>query len=128
MFRDMVGKLAQDMLRVRTCAPTEHSASSLYAVLLASISAAGLFVVALPFLISTAPPEMQHGATRPAEASLLMACVLAATLIVILGDLTRSSAAGELSRSIALLAVLVAIDACLRLIPSFFGASPIFAL
>ena len=82
----------------------------------------------LPFLVSAVPVELRQGLTRPAEASLLMSLVVAGTLFVILGDLTHSSSAGGLSRSIALLAVLVSIDATLRLVPSFLGASPIFAL
>jgi energy-coupling factor transport system substrate-specific component len=57
-----------------------------------------------------------------------MSLVLAGTLFVVLSDLTHSSFAGGLSRSVALLAVLVSIDATLRLVPSFLGASPIFAL
>ena len=40
----------------------------------------------------------------------------------------RGPGAGNHARSVALLGALVAIDATLRLVPSFLGASPIFAL
>lgn len=99
-----------------------------YSFVLAAISLAGLAVFLLPFFISAAPAGLRQGLTRPAEASLLMALVLAATLLAVLGDLTRSTVSGGLSRSVALLAVLASIDATLRLIPSFYGVSPIFAL
>jgi energy-coupling factor transport system substrate-specific component len=99
-----------------------------YPAILAVMSLTGLFVFLLPFLLSAVPNELRQGLTRPAEASLLMGLVMAGTLFVILGDLTHSSVSGGLSRSIALLAVLVSIDATLRLFPSFLGASPIFAL
>src|SRR6478735_951458 len=94
-----------------------------YPAILIAVSLSGLFVFLLPFLISAAPPELRLGLTRPVEASLLMGFVLAGTLVNVLGDLTSSPAAGGLSRTVALLAVLVAIDAMLRLIPSFLGAS-----
>jgi energy-coupling factor transport system substrate-specific component len=47
---------------------------------------------------------------------------------VTIGELVRGPATGSVSRSVALLGVLVAIDAALRVVPSFLGASPIFAL
>jgi energy-coupling factor transport system substrate-specific component len=99
-----------------------------YAIVLTAVSLAGLFVFLLPFLVSAAPSAWRLGLTRPAEASLLMGSVLAGTLFLILGDLTLASLGGGASRTIALLSVLVAIDASLRLFPSFVGASPIFAL
>jgi energy-coupling factor transport system substrate-specific component len=106
----------------------QRSPRDVFPLVLGFVSLAGLFVFLLPFLISAAPLWLRQGLTRPAEASLLMGMVLAGTLFVMLGDLTQSPLAGGLSRSVALLAVLASIDATLRLVPSIYGASPIFAL
>ena len=67
-------------------------------------------------------------ATRLTEGSLLLGMVTAAALIVAVGELVRQAGPGNLARATALLGVLVALDAGLRLIPSLLGASPIFVL
>jgi len=84
---------------------------------------AGLAAFALPFAAagSTSP-------TRVVEGSLLLGIVTAASLMVALGELARYAGPGNLSRATALLGVLVALDAALRLVPSVLGASPIFVL
>jgi energy-coupling factor transport system substrate-specific component len=62
------------------------------------------------------------------EGSLLLGIVTATALIVALGELARQAGPGNLSRATALLGVLVALDAALRLVPALLGASPIFVL
>jgi energy-coupling factor transport system substrate-specific component len=94
---------------------------------LAVVSAAGLVAFALPFLLAVVPGSAA-GTHRSVDAAFLLGFVVAGALLVAIGELLRSAGAGGLSRAVALLGVLVAIDATLRLIPSFFGASPIFAL
>ena len=84
---------------------------------------AALTAFALPFAATGSP-----SATRVVEGSLLLGVVTATSLIVALGELARQAGPGNLSRATALLGVLVALDAALRLIPSLLGASPIFVL
>lgn len=95
---------------------------------LAVVSVAGLLAFFLPFIISGLTTLSGAFPARSVDASLLLAVVIGGSLIVTAGELTRDPGAGNLSRSIALLGALVAIDATLRLVPSFLGASPIFAL
>ena len=95
---------------------------------LAIVSLAGALTFCLPFIVSFLPiPDAQRPA-RTIDASLLLAIVTAGALVVTVGELSRGPALGNPARAVALLGALVAIDATLRLIPSFFGASPIFAL
>lgn len=124
----MVRKLTCGLQAPHSNATSQGIVRDFYPFVLVAVSLAGLFVFLMPFLVSSAPIELRQGLSRAADASLLMSLVLGGTLFVILGDLTHSSITGGLSRSVALLAVLVSIDATLRLIPSFLGASPIFAL
>jgi energy-coupling factor transport system substrate-specific component len=95
---------------------------------LAIVSITGLLAFLLPFVISALPNEPAGVSPRAAEASLLLALIVGGSLIIAVAELVRGPAAGSHARSVALLAALVAIDATLRLIPSFLGASPIFAL
>ncbi len=90
-------------------------------LVVASIAAAAAF--ALPFAAAASTPS-----TRLVESSLLLGFVTVAALVVALGELSRQAGPGNLSRATALLGVLVALDAALRLIPSLLGASPIFVL
>jgi energy-coupling factor transport system substrate-specific component len=92
------------------------------------VSIAGLLAFFLPFLISALPNEVDDVSSRTVEASLLLALIVGGSLIVTVGELVRGPGSGNLARSVALLGALVAIDATLRLVPSFLGASPIFAL
>lgn len=88
---------------------------------MATLVAAAAFV--LPFAATGSTSE-----SRLAEGSILLGIVTAAALIVAVGELARQAGPGNLSRATALLGVLVALDAALRLIPSLLGASPIFVL
>jgi energy-coupling factor transport system substrate-specific component len=90
-------------------------------LVVATVAAAAAF--ALPFAAAGVTTS-----TRVVEGSLLLGMVTAASLIVALGELARQAGPGNLSRATALLGVLVALDAALRLIPSLLGASPIFVL
>lgn len=106
----------------------------------ASASLLGLVAFLYPFLLSiggdpTAAPSSASSAAvveppaRQAEAPILFAVLTGACLLAIL---VRLSAGGgqspSASKTVALLGVLVAIDATLRLVPSLLGASPIFLL
>ena len=90
-------------------------------VTFATIAAAAAF--ALPFVAAGS-----SSSARVVEGSLLLGIVTATALIVALGELARHAGPGNLSRATALLGVLVALDAALRLVPSLLGASPIFVL
>jgi energy-coupling factor transport system substrate-specific component len=92
------------------------------------VSMAGLFAFFLPFVISALPGQPARVSARSIEASLLLGLIVGCSLIVAVAELVRGPGAGSHSRSVALLGSLVAIDATLRLVPSFLGASPIFAL
>jgi energy-coupling factor transport system substrate-specific component len=92
------------------------------------VSIAGFLALSLPFLISALPNPAGEMTSRTVEASLLLAIIVGGSLIVTVAELVRGPASGSHARSVALLAALVAIDATLRLVPSFLGASPIFAL
>jgi energy-coupling factor transport system substrate-specific component len=92
------------------------------------VSIAGLLAFALPFLISALPNAAGEVSSRTVEASLLLALIVGGSLIVAVAELVRGPGSGNQARSVALLSSLVAIDATLRLVPTFLGASPIFAL
>lgn len=92
------------------------------------VSVIGSAIFALPFVTSALSTIVDAGQARTVDASLLMGVVLACTLFVTIGEMSGGPAGGSTSRTVALLGVLVAIDAALRLVPSFYGASPIFAL
>jgi energy-coupling factor transport system substrate-specific component len=69
--------------------------------------------------------EQAHASDAPLLFAGLTACCLAATVV---GLSQRQWLRGEASKTIALLGALVSLDAALRLVPSFLGASPIFLL
>lgn len=93
-------------------------------------SIGGLLGFAFPLLI----PAVADTSNRDAHAALaplVFAGVAALCLLALLAELSGPTV-GHAWRSpakfVALLGVLVAIDATLRLVPTFLGASPIFAL
>jgi len=82
-----------------------------------------------PFVLpAIGRPEQLTG--RGTEVSLLFALLAVVCLATIVLDVQgRAAVSGPAaSKLVALLGVLVAVDAALRLIPSFLGASPIFLL
>jgi energy-coupling factor transport system substrate-specific component len=90
------------------------------------VGLAGFFY---PFLLSGITRADDRGA-HAADAPLLFAVVTVFCLVAIAVDLGERNASGGSSpaKTVALLGILVAIDATLRLAPSFLGASPIFFL
>jgi energy-coupling factor transport system substrate-specific component len=96
-------------------------------VVLATASLVGLGCFLYPFLlpatVSQAPgQEGQAGIAPYLFAGIGAVCVLAAVVT------TSPQAGNGRSREVALLGVLVAIDAALRLVPSVLGATPVFLL
>src|SRR5215212_400753 len=106
----------------------DSRADGLQNATLVIVSIAGLLAFFLPFLISALPNSNVEGSSRTVEASLLLALIVGGSLVITVAELVRGPGAGNHARSVALLGALVAIDATLRLVPSFLGASPIFAL
>ena len=96
-------------------------------VLLASgIGLGGFFY---PFLLPALEQVTGDRDAHASDAPLLFAVVTmlcAVAILVELGDV--GSGSGAMSKRVALLGALVAIDATLRLAPTFLGASPIFPL
>ncbi len=99
-------------------------------LVLATASIAGLAAFLYPFLVpALITAGAADGEPRTAEAPLVLAVVSAACLAVVLIELSATGGRGRLgTRSVALLAALVALDALLRLVPSVGGASPVFGL
>lgn len=99
-------------------------------VLVAVASLVGVAAFLYPFLLPVISPGGENRA-RAGDAPILFAFVTMLCLIAIAVELDP---AGEriggisASKLVALLGVLVAANASLRLIPTFLGASPIFAL
>lgn len=96
---------------------------------IAAASLAGLAGFLYPFLL----PVIEQGddnAARASEAPLLLAVVTSLCLLAIAFELdgARGARRGSASKAVALLGILVATDAALRLAPTFLGASPIFVL
>lgn len=106
-------------------APESDRSQSL---LLIGISLVGVIAFLYPFVLSAANDAGIETSAHAADAPFLFALVtgvcLAASLMSTGNDATGSSRA----RMVALLGVLVAIDATLRLVPGVLGASPIFPL
>jgi len=99
-------------------------------LLVAVASLVGVAAFLYPFLLPIVSPSGE-GRARAGEAPILFALVTMLCLIAIAIELDP---AGEriggiaASKLVALLGVLVAANASLRLVPTFLGASPIFVL
>lgn len=108
--------------------PDGLSAQSWLLVAIASLVGVAAFLY--PFLLPVLQPSSEDRA-RAGDAPLLFAFVTLLSLGAIALELDPSRVrAGGMSASklVALLGVLVAANAALRLVPSFLGASPLFAL
>jgi energy-coupling factor transport system substrate-specific component len=98
--------------------------------LLLIVSLLGVASFLYPFFL----PALAGVGSRPArggiEVSLAFTALGLACLLVILLDLQRQAGIGGqgASKLVALLGILVAIDATMRLVPALLGASPIFLL
>lgn len=96
----------------------------------ASASTIGLAAFFYPFAVSgvSTLTDAEQSA-RSSQAPLIFAALTVACLAAILAELSAGAGGGaDASKTVALLGVLVAIDATLRLMPTLLGASPIFLL
>ena len=93
-------------------------------------SAVGLTAFLYPFLIPLMRGDQPAAsASRGASAPIVFATVAVVSLAVILAELAAlRTAPMNAAKVAALLGAVVAVDASLRLVPSFGGASPIFVL
>jgi len=93
------------------------------------VSLAGALTILYPVLLPLLG-QQKRLAQRGIEVPLLFALLSAICLLTILVQIQRSATGPGTSESklVALLGVLVATDAVLRLIPTLLGASPIFLL
>jgi energy-coupling factor transport system substrate-specific component len=97
------------------------------AVVLAA-SLVGLSGFLYPFLLPSVA-QADESSARAGDAPYLLAIITALCLVAIVTELDAgTTGSGAASKTVALLGSLVAIDASLRLVPSFLGASPIFIL
>lgn len=95
--------------------------------LTALASLVGLASFLYPFIV----PAIQRATTgqaRAGEAPLVFAAVTMLCVLAIVADLDPMRSGANASKLVAMLAALVAIDAMLRLVPAFLGASPVFLL
>ena len=97
------------------------------AAVLVVASLIGLGCFLYPFILPIGDQIADDNQAHVNLAPLLFAAVTGVCLIAILVTLTEDPRVSR-SRSVALLGVLVAIDATLRLVPSILGASAIFLL
>jgi energy-coupling factor transport system substrate-specific component len=111
---------------------TGRAAQSPGVILVAIASLLGLAGFLYPFILpainqhdTSSAQQSAHAGDAPLLFALLAGCCLAAIVV----SLSRQQwQQGEASKTVALLGALVALDAALRLVPSFLGASPIFLL
>ena len=90
-------------------------------------SLVGLASFLYPFFLSEVPQSADQNGGQTGLAPLMFAGVSAVCLVAMLVSVSEEQSVSR-SRQVALLGVLVAIDATLRLVPSVLGASPIFLL
>lgn len=88
----------------------------------------GLAAFLYPFVLPGIDQVTDDSTAHAGAAPLLFAAVVGVVLIVTLASLADDAMGVDRSRTVALLGVLVAIDATLRLVPSVAGASPVFLL
>ena len=88
----------------------------------------GLAAFLYPFILPGIEQTTNDAAANASAAPLLFAAVVVVVMVVTLMSLADDAAGVSQSRTVALLGVLVAIDATLRLVPSMAGASPVFLL
>jgi energy-coupling factor transport system substrate-specific component len=97
-------------------------------VVLAVASLGGLLAFLYPFVLPGIAQATDDSAAHTGTAPLLFAGVTIVSLLATLVTISDDQAGVGRSKTIALLGVLVAIDATLRLVPSIAGASPVFLL
>jgi energy-coupling factor transport system substrate-specific component len=97
-------------------------------LLLAVASLVGLAGFLYPFVLPAVAQSEATDQAHAADAPLIVALVTAFAIGAVLVTLSEDQAGASRSRMVALLGVLVAIDATLRLVPTVLGATPIFLL
>ena len=88
----------------------------------------GLCGFLYPFLLPAVAQGGNEARARASSAPYLLAIITMLCLIAIVVELEHGQANGSASKTVALLGTLVAIDATLRMVPTFLGASPIYLL
>ncbi len=106
----------------------EGSTGRLSVVVLTVASLIGLAGFLYPFLLPADDMAVQETEAHATLAPLLFAVVTGISLIAMMVTIAEDHGGVARSKTVALLGVLVALDATLRLVPSFLGASPIFLL
>lgn len=98
--------------------------------LLVIVSVIGVTSFLYPFFLPTLAGVGSRAARGGIEIPLVFSALGAACLLVLMLEVQRDTAMGArgASKLVALLGVLVAVDATLRLVPTLLGASPIFLL
>ncbi|MBA3380103.1 MAG: ECF transporter S component [Chloroflexia bacterium] len=96
-------------------------------MVLSVASLIGLACFLYPFILPIGNQLADESAAQASVAPFLFAAVIGICLVAILVTMADEGGVSR-SRSVALLGVLVAVDATLRLVPSILGASAIFLL
>lgn len=96
--------------------------------ILAGISLAGVAAFLAPFVLAAARDAGLETSAHAADAPYLFALVTGVCLVSSLLAVADDQTGAGQAKTIALLGVLVAVDASLRLVPGVLGASPIFPL
>ncbi len=98
------------------------------ALVLGVASLIGLAGFLYPFLLPAGEIATSETEAHATLAPLLFAVVTGISLVAMMVTIAEDHGGVARSKTVALLGVLVALDATLRLVPSFLGASPIFLL
>jgi energy-coupling factor transport system substrate-specific component len=106
----------------------EPKPDQLQTVMLIAISAVGVAAFLYPFILSAGRDAGIETSAHADEAPFLFAIVSGLCLLAALLSASDNQTGTTRSKIVALLGVLVAIDATLRLVPGVLGASPIFPL
>ncbi len=96
-------------------------------IVLTVASLIGVACFLYPFILPLGRPATDERMAHASLAPLLFAAVIGVCLVAILVTIADDGGVSR-SRSVALLGVLVAVDATLRLVPGILGASAIFLL
>lgn len=96
--------------------------------MLAVASLGGLAAFLYPFLLPGLQQLSDENAAHTESAPLIFAGITVLCLVAMLVTIAEDHGGVSRSKTVALLGVLVAIDATLRLVPSLAGASPVFLL
>lgn len=97
-------------------------------MVLAIASLIGMAGFLYPFILPVVDQGTDETRARASTAPLLFAAVTGICLVAMMVTISDEHGGIARSRTVALLGVLVALDATLRLVPSVLGASPIFLL